>query len=122
MNMIRGYTGENPFEMVLDLFCRGMQVRYQGMGITLLADGSVQCQVPSSRRGEAVTESTAQSDFDRAREIIQSLMDSCSRFRELVIGKSIGYLLVDENGPDNVELCSCDSRGIHWSESFTGMR
>lgn len=122
MTALRGDTGENPFEMVLDLFCRGMQVRYQGMGIMLRADGSVQCQVPSSRRGEAVTESTAQSDFGLAKEIIQSLRNSCPRFRELANDKNIRYLLIDENGLDNVELCSCDARGVHWNEHLSGMR
>ena len=104
------------FELALERLQDGHAFTFRGVGFWLAPDGSLEVRAPSSWRIENITEQTALSDLERAKNLLDVLIEESSSFASLVNGLARRFVLIDDYGMGAVELCRLVNGALIWAK------
>jgi hypothetical protein len=106
------------FELALERLQDGHPFTFRGVGFWLAPDGSLEVRVQSSWRIENMSEQTALSDLENARNLLDALVKESSSFASLLEGHSRRFVLIDDYGMGAVELCRLVNGSLIWAKGM----
>jgi hypothetical protein len=102
------------FEFALERFRAGRAFSYHGVQLWLAPDGYLGVGTESSWSIENTTEQTALADLQRAKKVVDSLIEESSPFAALVRDCPRQYILNHDYGTGSVELCHLVNGVLVW--------
>jgi hypothetical protein len=100
-------------------------VFYRGLGLWLdrdhdgrATDGLLTVAVQSSWQLSRITETTATEDLERARAIVDNLLETDPRFVQLIGERRVQYLLLDDYGMGAIHVCTLSGDTLRWEAGF----
>ncbi len=103
------------FEIALELFQEGHNLRFDGVNFWLAEDNYLNLQVESSWSIGDPDDERAFADLKRANAILNYLLKSSPEFAETVQGRSYRFSLIHFDGRDAVELGKFINNNIIWN-------
>lgn len=104
------------FQAALEFLQEGSSFQYQGISFQLLGEAQLECQVESSWLLANVTDETARADFERARALLDTLLED-ERFSVIVGARSPLFVLLCGCDKGWVPVCHLDGDTLKWTES-----
>jgi len=106
------------FELALELFKENQPFTFRGVGFGLSPGGTLEIRVQSSWRIENTTAPTALDDLERAKILLEALIEESASFASIVKGRDRRLVLVDDYGMGAVELCRLIDGSLIWAKGM----
>ncbi len=106
------------FELALELFRENQPFTFRDVGFGFSPDGTLEMRVQSSWRIDNTTEQTALDDLERAKILLDALIEESASFASTIKGRDRRVVLIDDYGMGAVELCRLIDGSLIWAKGM----